>query len=272
MKTLSNHLILFDEECPMCMGYTQLFVKTGMLNQEGRVAYQKMPAEVCPIIDRQRAVNEIALVNIQNGEVTYGIKSIFKVIGHSLPFLKPLFTFSPFIWLMEKFYAFISYNRKVIIPAAIKKEGLQPSFKLSYRLIYLLVTWLVTAYILTDYATLLTDFVPLGGRYREYIICEAQIAFQGLIIFFYKREKFWDYLGNMMSISCAGALLLGIGLLAAKILTLPAISFLFYFMVIAGLMLLEHLRRSKLLALGFLLSITWVIYRLVVLGLILVFK
>lgn len=271
MKTLHHHIILFDEECPMCMGYTQLFVKTGMLDQQGRVSYQKMPAEVCPIVDRQRAVNEIALVNIQNGEVTYGIKSLFKVIGYSMPVFKSLFNFAPFVWLMEKLYAFISYNRKVVIPAAIKTPGLQPDFKLTYRIAYLLFTWLVTAYILTHYAVLLTDFAPLGGEYREYLICGGQIAFQGLIILYYRKEKFWDYLGNMMTISCAGALLLLIGLVVANVTSLPSIYYLLYFMMVAGLMLLEHLRRSKLLQLGFLLSITWVLYRLMVLGLILIF-
>jgi hypothetical protein len=253
------------------MGYTQLFVKTGMLNQGGRFSYQKMPAEVCPVVDRKRAVNEIALVNTQNGEVTYGIKSLFKVIGYSMPVFKTLFNFAPFLWLMEKLYAFISYNRKVIIPAAIKTPGLQPDFKLTYRIAYLLFTWLVTAYILTHYAALLTDFVPLGGAYREYLICGGQIAFQGLIIFFYRKEKFWDYLGNMMTISCAGALLLFIGLSIAQLISLPGICYLIYFMMIAGLMLLEHLRRSKLLQLGLFLSITWVVYRLMVLGLILFF-
>lgn len=41
MKTLKNHLILFDAECPMCRVYTQVFVKTGMLDENGRAAYQE---------------------------------------------------------------------------------------------------------------------------------------------------------------------------------------------------------------------------------------
>jgi predicted DCC family thiol-disulfide oxidoreductase YuxK len=268
MKTLDNHVILFDSECPMCYAYTKAFVKTGMLAKDGREAYQQLPKNICPLIDRQRAANEIALVNTENGEVTYGIQSLFKIIAHAMPFFKPLFLFGPFVYLMRKFYVFISYNRKVIIPAAVKENTIQPSFKIQYRLAYLLFTWLVTAYILTAYAHLLTDFVPLGSQYREYLICGGQIFFQGIIITFYKKEKLCDYLGNMMTISFAGALLLLPVLVLAKYLNIHPIFFILYFLMVAGLMFLEHLRRSKLLQLGWVMSITWALYRLIVLGLI----
>jgi predicted DCC family thiol-disulfide oxidoreductase YuxK len=268
MKTLNNHVILFDNECPMCYAYTKAFVKTGMLPENGREAYQQLPENICPLVDRQRAANEIALVNIENGEVTYGIQSLFKIIAHAMPFFKPLFLFGPFIYLMRKFYAFISYNRKVIIPAAAKENTIQPTFKIQYRIAYLLFTWLLTAYVLTAYAHVLTNFVPLGSPYREYFICGGQIFFQGIIIAFYKKEKLWDYLGNMMTISFAGALLLLPGLVLAKYFSIHPLFFILYFLMVAGPMFLEHLRRSKLLQLGWVMSITWALYRLIVLGLI----
>ncbi|WP_316802167.1 DUF393 domain-containing protein [Pedobacter nototheniae] len=268
MKTLANHVILFDEECPMCHLYTKAFTQTGMLPENGRKAYQNMPHEICSLVDKQRAVNEIALVNTATGEVKYGIHSLFSIIGNAMPVFKPLFGFRPFIWLMSKVYAFISYNRKVIIPAEVKADQIQPTFKLRYRLAYLFFTCLITAYILTNYAHLLTSFVPLGHTYREYLICGGQVFFQGIVISFYKKDQLWAYLGNMMTISFAGALLLLPALLIGKYFTIHPIFFLGYFLSTAGLMLLEHLRRSKILKLGYVLSITWVIYRLIVLGLI----
>src|ERR1700743_3511787 len=131
MKTLHNHLILFDAECPMCRVYTHAFVASGILGKDGRIAYQQLEAETCPMVDRQRAANEIALVDQATGEVTYGIESLLKVFGTVLPLLKPLFSFAPFIWLMSKVYAFISYNRRVIVQAAVTDSyQLQPTFKL----------------------------------------------------------------------------------------------------------------------------------------------
>lgn len=268
METLQNHVILFDEECPMCQAYTRVFVKTGMLPEDGRASYQQIPAPIYPLVDRQRAANEIAMVNTENGKVTYGIESLFKVIGNALPIFRPLFTFKPFIYMMIKLYAFISYNRKVIIPVAIRPDTIQPAFKIGYRMAYLLLTWLATAYILTAYAHLLTDFVPIGGEYREYFICGGQMFFQGIIIFFYKKEKLWDYLGNMMTISFAGSILLTPALIASHFIDLQSVIYILYFLFVAGLMFLEHIRRSKLLKLGWLLSITWAVYRLIILGLI----
>jgi hypothetical protein len=267
MKTLENHIILFDGECPMCKVYTQAFVKTGMLGVGGRAAYQNEMENICPVIDRQRAVNEIALVDLKNSEVTYGIKSLFKVIGNACPVFGPLFAFKPFTWLMSKVYAFISYNRRVIIPANKSGNGYsyQPSFKLHYRIAYLLFTWFCTGYILTAYAHLLTGFVPLGNACREYFICGGQIVFQGMVISTFSREKFWNYLGNMMTISFGGSLLLLMMIVFSHWVKLPALIFPLYFMAVAGLMFLEHKRRTKLMDLGWTLTITWVLYRIVLL-------
>jgi hypothetical protein len=270
MKTLQNHMILFDGECPMCRVYTKAFVKTGMLAPNGRTAYQDGMDNVCPLIDKQRAVNEIALVNLNNGEVTYGVASIFKIVGNACPYFGPLFAFKPFVWVMSELYAFISYNRRVIIPANEQGDGFayQPSFKKHYRIAYLLLTWFCTGYILTAYARLLSPMVPLGSPYREYLICGGQIIFQGAIISAYARGKFWNYLGNMMTISFAGSLLLLAPLALNHWFFIQPLFFTLYFVAVAGLMFLEHIRRTKLLELGWTMTITWAFYRVMLLGVI----
>lgn len=271
MKTLKDHVVLFDAECPMCSVYTKAFVKTGMLDNNGREAYQTMAQDTCPVYDRQRAVNEIALVNLKNGEVTYGIKSLFKILGNAWPVFTPLFTFKPFIWLMSIVYAFISYNRRVIIPPTKEDAAFayQPAFKLHYRIAFLLFTWFCTGFILTRYAHLLVGMVPLGNAYREYLICGGQIVFQAFVISTYARDKVWAYLGNMMTISFAGSLLLLIPLTVSHWFKLSPLIYTLCFMGVAGLMFLEHIRRTKLLNLGWVMTITWVSYRIVLLVLIL---
>ena len=266
MKTLKNHLILFDEECPMCRMYTKAFVSTGLLEKEGRSAYQELPAQVCPMVDRQRAANEIALVNQETGEVTYGIESLFKIFAQVMPFFGPLFRFKPFVWIMSKVYAFIAYNRRVIVPPSKEQTyQFQPTFKLHYRIAYLVFTWLLTSYVLSNYTGLMKGFLPEGHVYREYFICGGQIVFQGIIIALLNQQKTWAYLGNMMTISFAGALLLLPPMLLALWFELDPIFYLIWFMSIAGLMLLEHIRRSSLLNIGWTLTITWVLYRIGVL-------
>ena len=271
MKTLENHMILFDAECPMCKACTNAFVKTGMLDDNGRASYQDEMNTVCPLIDKQRAVNEIALVNLENGEVTYGVKSLFTIIGNACPVFGPLFSFSPFIWLMSKVYAFIAYNRRVIIPAG--KIGdrciYQPAFKIHYRMAYLLFTWFCTGFILSRYAHLLVGMVPPGNQWREYFICGGQIIFQGIVISTFAKGELWNYLGNMMTISFAGSLLLLLPLITSIWVPIPTFYFAVYFIGVAALMFLEHIRRTKLLGLGWVMTVTWVLYRVMVLVLIL---
>jgi predicted DCC family thiol-disulfide oxidoreductase YuxK len=267
MKMLKDHQILFDAECPMCKLYTKAIVNAGILEGDGRIAYQEVTEQACPMVDRQRAVNEIALINHQTGEVTYGIDSLFKVMAAVMPGLRFLFSFKPFVWLMAKVYAFISYNRRVIIPPQTKSNHfqLQPTFRLGYRIAYIVFTWFVVGLILSDYAPLLTGIIPEGGNYREYIICGGQILFQGLMILMVNKEKIWSYLGNMMTISLAGALLLLPVIWISNWLTIDPLICTVWFMIVAGLMLLEHIRRCGLLEVGWVLSAGWVVYRLLVL-------
>ena len=267
MKTLHNYIILYDAECPMCTVYTRAFTTTGMLDTDGRAPYQEMPEYACPLVDRQRAVNEIALIDKTTGEVRYGIDSLFTVIANSFPILKPLFSCKPFHWAMRKLYSFISYNRKVIIPApAGHTHAIQPSFRLRYRLAYLLFACAITGCIVTAYARLLSGLIPIGSPWREYAICGGQLLFQGAIITTFAPAKTWDYLGNMITISLAGALLLLPMLATTALIHLPSLITADWFLLVAAAMLFEHIRRTKLLQLGNRLTISWVVYRLLILG------
>ena len=270
MPTLKNHIILYDAGCPMCNLYTRAFTTTGMLDPEGRAPYQDMPKFACPLVDRERAINEIALIDKTTGEVRYGIDSLFAVIGTSFPLFNPLFACKAFHRVMRKVYAFISYNRKVIIPAPKSDaHAIQPSFKLRYRIAYLLFTWAVIGSILTAYAKLLTPYIPAGNPWREYAICGSQILFQGAVISGIAPAKCWDYLGNVMTISLAGSLLLLPVLAIAAFTPIPALPGAAWFLLVVVLMLLEHIRRTKLLWLNNTVTFTWIAYRLAVLGLIL---
>lgn len=78
-----------------------------------------------------------------------------------------------------------------------------------------------------------------------------------------------DYLGNMMTVSLFGALLLLPMLLIGSLWSgIPSWLFLTYFMAVVAVMLLEHARRMKILELGWWPSISWVLYRVIVLILI----
>jgi hypothetical protein len=266
MKTLNDHTILYDDECPMCNLYTSGFVKSGMLDTKGREPYSLAAQANSYQLDRKRACNEIALIDKRTGTIYYGIDSLFKIIQNSFPVFKNLFAFAPFRWLIAKLYSFISYNRKVIIPGPPINSPIActPSFNLKYRMLYLIVTWIFTALILHQYSLLLKPFVPESKFIREFVICGGQILFQSASIFLLDRKNHWTYLGNMMTISFAGALLLRMGMSFGAFTSSP-IVFLIWFGVVALLMFTEHIRRMKLLSITFMMSLSWVLYRVIVL-------
>lgn len=268
MKTLKDHVIIYDDQCPMCELYTKAFVDTNMLEHNGRVRFTNLQASLGTKIDRARACNQIALIDTKAGTVTYGIDSLFKVIGHRFSWLMPLFKLAPFRWLMSILYAFISYNRKVIAPGAAFEaaHSCTPSLRVGYRWTYILFSWLVTSLVLTYYTSTLVAFIPAGNFGREFLVCGGQIAFQSLVLFLFYQPHKLHYLGHLMTVSLAGALLLapllGLGLLVQD---LPEIVNLSWFALVVSLMLVEHIRRVKHLKLLWVLSLTWVLYRLVVL-------
>jgi len=254
----------------MCKEYTKAFVKTGMLDKNGREAYTEAVNSNHPNIDWNRARNEIAMINKKDGKVTYGAESVLTIIGNSFPVFQPLFNLSLFKFLIKRLYFFISYNRKVVAPGKVF-EGCNtctPDMNYTYRWAYIVFAWLVTSVILVSYATLAVPLFPESGFAREFIVCGGQIIFQGAIVLMVRKERVIHYLGNVMTISLGGALLLAPMLLVSRFID-SNLFFIGYFMIVVALMFFEHLRRMKILELPWLISATWVLYRFLVLFVIL---
>jgi len=266
MRTLNDHTILYDANCPMCRLYTGAFVKAGLLDAEGRLPYQGLPEGTCPGLDRHRAVNEIALVDRKTGAVTYGVASLFKILGHRWPPLRRLFAFRPFAGMAARAYAFISYNRRVIVPARADASDAPPAFSAGWRAAWIIFSWLLSALILNGWSSRLQELVPAHSLSREILMCGGQIFWQATFLTILGFKGRTDYLGNLMTVSLAGSLallLLGAVLDAFSVQNSWVAAVLFGVVVVA--MLLEHLRRCQLLDLPWTVSASWVAYRMLLL-------
>ena len=140
--------MVYDADCPLCAAYTKAFISTEMLDKDGRVPFQQVGGSFCPGMDEDRSKNEIALVNLETGEVKYGIDSLLAIIGNRYPWMGAVARTQPLNFLVRKLYNFISYNRKVIAPAAAPVSSAStsqfqfdctPTFKLKYRIAYIVV-------------------------------------------------------------------------------------------------------------------------------------
>lgn len=265
MKTLKNHTLIYDNECPMCSIYSKGFTQCGMLDGEGREAFTEISVKNKNLVDFNRAKNEIALVNHNSNEVAYGIDSLLLIIGNSFPLLEKIARIQPLYWFFKKLYSFVSYNRKQIIPS--KKDDTDqscvPDFNLKYRIGYIAFVAIFSAYILSLFSGRLgVNLAP--NFFRELTVCLGQILWQAIFLKVYLKDKIWDYLGNMMTVSLIGTLLL----IPALITNFSPIFYLIYFGIVVFIMFLEHIRRCKILKLNYFPTISWMLFRITALTII----
>lgn len=262
MKTLKNQTLIYDNECPMCNFYSKGFIKCGMLDEGGREAFTEISMRNKILIDFNRAKNEIALVDHNKNEVVYGLDSLLVIIGNSFPLLAKIARTGPFYWFFQKLYSFVSYNRKQIIPSSkdYTEQSCVPDFNLKYRIAYISFVVIFSAYILSEFSLKL-DFNLERNFLREFAVCLGQIVWQSLFLKSYLKDKIWDYLGNMMTVSLIGTLLL----IPALMTDFHPVFYLIYFGAVVLVMFLEHMRRCRILKLNLIPTISWILFRIIAL-------
>ncbi|MEN2400219.1 hypothetical protein GKZ90_0010550 [Flavobacterium sp. MC2016-06] len=271
MKTLQNQTLLYDEDCPLCQVYTTGFIKAKMLDENGRKSYCELSENEQNFVDVNRASNEIALIDNKNQTVLYGIDSLLKVIGFSFPLIERIGNLKPIKFFLKKLYSFVSYNRKVIIPSKINKEAkLQcvPNFNYKYRFLFIGFAAAITTIVLYHYSLLIPN-LPKASIAREFIVALGQLFFQGLFVLKLDKKTILNYAGNLMTVSLMGSLLLLPMLALQTVIDFSENTILFWFGITALIMFIEHYRRTQILELPAYLCITWVLYRILVLLLIL---
>lgn len=267
MKTLENQTLLYDEDCPLCSLYTKGFITAGMIDENGKKPYCQLSEEEQNFIDVKRASNEIALVDNKNKTVLYGIDSLLKVIGYSFPWMEKVGNWKLVNFFLKKLYSLISYNRKVIMPSAKRAERKLeciPEFNLKYRFIYIFVATLITILTLYKCSQLIT-LLPIASIIREVLLAIGQIGFQILFLTQKKYKIIINYIGNLITVSMLGAIILLPIIVLSIFFVLPQLFILGWFGITVCIMILEHYRRINILNLPKFLTVTWIVYRIIAL-------
>lgn len=139
MKT-ARYILIYDDKCPICAAYTRLFVKTGILNNDGRISFIKANTGLLERFDIDRGKNEIPLLDTSTGKVHYGIDALLELLNTRIPIIKGIGRFKPVYWFLRKLYKFISFNRKVIVAVKCNKGQFDcsPEFNYKWRLLFML--------------------------------------------------------------------------------------------------------------------------------------
>lgn len=273
LKTLTNHILIFDKDCPLCTIYTKLFVKYGFLDDKGRQAYQDMDFENTNV-DTDLARNQIALLNTTTGEAIYGIDALTKVLSNKFSFIGLFMKFKPLYWLMTQLYSLISYNRKIVIPVSCNNlTSCNPSKNWFWRILFILICGVAVQLVYPLYMNTFFEKSIINTFYlKESLLLVGQLIFQRFFCILLKEKNSYDYIGHVSFISFMATLYLICFYVLLKILSLMGIETtllgIICYGIVSGWMFLEHRRRMNILGMNKWLTWSWVLYKIIVFGLV----
>lgn len=262
--------LIYDQDCPLFVWYTNQFIKFGILKENERLTYFQAIQNPNLNFDQEMAQNKIAFVRIENKETLYGIDSLLAVLGSRWKWIETIGNLPGINSLFKLLYLLISFNRKVIAPVNCENTvSCTPTKNWFWRLTFIGLIALFLSFSVTHYFTTHLQTYFIGDkRYGDLLYFLFQFVFQGLFFWILKQRNFYDYIGQVAFVSFLGGIILGffdIGLLVlqksgfeTELLVGVCYGIVYLFMVY------EHARRIKIMGFSGWLTITWIAYRLII--------
>lgn len=167
-------------------------------------------------------------------------------------------------------HPFLSVTKEALYkPTDFDAKQYAQTPRLFWRWCYIVLAWLAIAIILGVYGELLVPVVPDQTFYREFVMAAVQILFQAVMIGHLTKNRLVPYLCQMMSVSLIGSFLLLPPLALAYLFSWTAPwGFTAYFLVVVAIIIWIHKVRVKHLGLHWVITVSWVAYRVILLALI----
>lgn len=204
MKTL-----IYDNECPLCVAYTGVFVKTGLLEKEGRKNFNEIPAATLAQLDKTRCNNEIPLIDHETGKTWYGIDALLEIIGTKIPLVKTIGKLPVINWLLTKLYKLISYNRKVIVAAQPGGYDCSPDFSTRYRILFLLIGLIFNSWMFTLHYPMFSKSIFSHAGFAQFQLAHFSfVAINICIAAILGKRRGLEFLGQVNMLAMISMLLL----------------------------------------------------------------
>ena len=144
-----NKVLIYDADCPLCRAYTKGLVVTGALPAAMRLSSTAITDQrVVDQLDPVRRRHEIPLLDLETGETHYGVDAILTVLGEGWPRFVRFVRDTALFEVGRRFYAFISYNRRVMFPVEPERwhiMDLDPDLHVGYRTVFLVLLYAALA-------------------------------------------------------------------------------------------------------------------------------
>lgn len=244
---MSTLLLIYDDNCPLCQWYSGMFVKTGLLPARGRLPYSGISSELQTQIDIELGRNQIPLIDQQTGQVWYGIDALLEILGRRFAWIRSTGRQPVVYWLLTRLYRLISYNRKVVVASkcGAGQYDCAPDFSKFYRFLFLLLTLLLNTGLLAMIHHTWLQHLPAYTMSMEQLQL-MHFGFVGInlvLAVILKRERAWEYLGQVTMLALLAQLLL-LPLLCINVwIAIPAVYSYCYMGFVALFIFREYLRR-----------------------------
>ncbi len=264
MEATAKKAIIYDNTCPLCVWYTGAFVKTGMLEHNNRISFDELASkkELTSNMDMHRSKHEIPLVDLEGGKTLYGLDSLAFILGQKIPFIAWVLEFAPIRTFFKVFYNIVSYNRRVIVGAgktSNHKFDCTPDFHVSYRLIYIILAFLIgiVGSYAFGYGLVYSDANPVITYLNLLVLGSSFVAWSiysiSVVSTLFDKRKLIAYFGQLATMQ-----LMGLGIYAffttiAAFFPIPSIApFISAFAITVSsiIMFREHYRRLEVVNLA----------------------
>lgn len=194
-------IIIYDDTCPLCTAYTNVFVQTGLLEKKDRKKFSSITPDLLALVDIKRSVNEIPVIDVNTKQVWYGIDALLEILSQKLPFIKAAGNIKPIKWLLYKCYKFISYNRRVIVATKQPDNSFDctPDFNLRYRVLFMLVFLILNTILLIP----LQEYLLNTSLFNVNTIQQLQwphlilVGFNIILAYSIGKKNGMEYLGQV---------------------------------------------------------------------------
>lgn len=197
----SNYILIYDDKCPMCAAYTSLFVKCGILTNEGRKSFTTVDEALLQKTDAVRSKNEIPLIDTAANKVYYGIDALLELLHTKCKAIKTIGKFKPVYFLLKKIYKFISYNRKVVVATKCSngQYDCSPEFNYKWRSIFLVFFLAINTLALfpVQKYVLANSLFSNSTIYYTQLLHTILVGSNLLLALTLPKQKAFEYLGQV---------------------------------------------------------------------------
>jgi predicted DCC family thiol-disulfide oxidoreductase YuxK len=247
INSMKNIILIYDDNCPLCVWYTGMFVKYGLLDSRQRKPFSTIDNSTIQSIDLDKAKDAIPLINTETGRVVYGIDAMITILSNKFPLVKSIGECKPVYWFLRRLYKFISYNRKIIVAQKCGSGAIDcaPSFNYYYRTLFLIVLLLLGIVILYPVHIYLSSHISAYQKTFAEIQAAycALVALNSLMAYTLPRQRAFEYLGQVNMLAVEAICLIFLCVVFSSLLYLPEWMVIACLGIITPVIMKEYVRR-----------------------------